>query len=105
MGVFLFVVVVYCYFAICLQAMARKTGTPGGWMGWVPILNVYLLCKIAGRPGWWLLLFLIPIVNIVVGIFVWMAAAEACGKPGWVGILIIIPVVGLFVPGYLAFAG
>ncbi len=84
--------------------MARKTNTPNGWMGWVPILNVYLLCKIAGKPGWWLLLFLIPIVNIIFVLLVWMGAAEARGKPAWVGLLIIIPVVSFFVPGYLAFS-
>ena len=78
---------VHCYFAICIQTMARKTGTPDGWMGWVPILNIYVLCKIAGKPGWWVLLFLIPVVDIVIAVRVWMAAAEACGRPGRAGVL------------------
>ena len=34
-----------------------------GWKALIPIYNVWVLLKIVGRPGWWLLLFLIPFVN------------------------------------------
>jgi len=37
-----------------------------GWASLIPILNIYFLIKIAGRPAWWLLLYLIPVVNIVI---------------------------------------
>jgi hypothetical protein len=40
-----------------------KAGQPG-WAVFVPIYNTIVLLKIAGRPGWWLLLALIPFVNI-----------------------------------------
>jgi hypothetical protein len=100
----LIVVALYCYFAICLQVMARKTGTPNGWMAWIPILNAYLMCLVGGKPGWWLILFFIPVVGIIIGIIVWMGVAEARGKPGWLGILMIIPVANLIIPGYLAFS-
>jgi hypothetical protein len=53
---------------------------------------------------WWFLLFLIPLVNVVVAIMVWMAVAEARCKPNWWGILMIVPLVNLVVPGYLAWA-
>src|SRR5213592_3792402 len=46
-----------------------KAGEPG-WAALIPIFNVYVMCKVAGRPGWWLLLFLIPFVNVVVAIIV-----------------------------------
>ena len=36
----------------------------------MPFYNTYLLCKLVGRPGWWLVLFLVPVVNIVVTIVV-----------------------------------
>ena len=71
----------YAYFAICLQVMARKTDTPNGWLGWIPIVNMYLLCKIGGKPGWWLILFFIPLLNIIMMILVWMGAARNRGKP------------------------
>ena len=69
-------ILIYAYMAYSLQTIANKTGTENGWMAWIPILNIYLMCKIAGKPGWWVLLFLIPLVNLVIGIIIWMAIAR-----------------------------
>ncbi|GAJ16894.1 unnamed protein product, partial [marine sediment metagenome] len=71
---------------------------------WVPILNVFLMLAIANKPLWWLILFLIPLVNVVISVIVWMGIAEARNKPNWLGILMIIPVVSIIIPGYLAFS-
>jgi hypothetical protein len=95
--------VVYVWIAICLQIIANKTNTPNGWLAWIPIANIYLMCKIADKPGWWIILFFIPIVNIVFAIIVWMGIAKATGKASWLGILMIIPLVNLVIPGILAF--
>jgi hypothetical protein len=94
----------YVYMAICLMTIAKKTNTPNGWFAWIPILNVFLMLMIAKKPLWWFILMLIPLVNIVIAIIVWMAVAEARGKPSWVGILMIIPFVNIIIPGYLAFS-
>lgn len=96
--------IVYVYMALCLMAIAKKTNTPNAVLAWIPIANVYLMCKVAGKPGWWLILLLIPLVNIVIAIIVWMGIAKARNKPDWLGILMIIPVVNLIIPGYLAFS-
>jgi hypothetical protein len=109
MGVmFLFIAVIgiglYVYIALALSTIAKKTNTENAWWGWVPILQILLMLNIAKKPLWWIVLMLIPFVNIVVGIIVWMAVAEARGKPNWWGILLIVPVVGIIVPGYLAWA-
>ncbi len=96
---------IYVYFALSLHVIANKTGTGGCWMAWIPILNVYLLCKAADKPGWWLILFLIPFVNIILIIIVWCGVASARGKPGWLGILMLVPFVNIVLPGYLAFSG
>ncbi len=98
-------IAIYVYLAVCLQTIARKTGTEHGWLAWIPIANAYLMCKVAVKPGWWLLLFFIPIVNIVFMVIVWMGIAEARDKKGWLGILMIVPIANLIVPGYLAFSG
>lgn len=97
-------IALYAYAAFCFQTIAKKTGTENGWFAWVPILNVYLMCKIAGKSGWWILLLLIPLVGIVISIILWMEIAKARQKPTWLGILMIIPGVSLFIMGYLAFA-
>ncbi|MCK4756092.1 hypothetical protein KAS56_04085 [candidate division WOR-3 bacterium] len=101
---FIIVVAFYVYFAICLQTMAKKTNTANAWFAWIPILNVFLMIAIANKPLWWFVLLLIPLVNIVISIIVWMAIAEARNKPNWLGILMIVPVVSIIIPGYLAFS-
>ena len=95
---------VYVWVSLCLHTIANKTGTPNGWLAWIPIANLYLMCKVAGRSGWWTILFFIPLANIVILIIVWMDIAKARNKPSWLGILMIIPVVNLVIPGILAFS-
>ena len=97
-------IILYVYLAYSLQAIAKKASAPNPWLAWIPIANIYLMCRIPGKPGWWVILFFLPVVNIVFSIIVWMAIAEKRGKPAWWGILIIIPPVNLIVPGYLAFS-
>ncbi len=94
----------YLYLALCLHFIARKTNTPNEWLAWIPIANIILTLQIAQKPIWWIILFLIPIVNIIVLILTWMAIARRRRKGGWIGILIIIPLINLIVPGYLAFS-
>lgn len=94
----------YVYVSLALQTIAQKTNTPNGWLAWIPIANIILMLEIAKKPIWWIILFLIPLVNLIMSIIVWMGIAEARRKPSWWGILLIIPVVNLIVPGYLAWS-
>jgi len=96
--------VMYVYIALALQTIATKTSTPNAWLAWIPIVNIFLALAIAKKPMWWFILFLIPLVNIVMAVIVWMGIAEARQKPNWWGILMIVPVANLIVPGYLAWA-
>jgi Family of unknown function (DUF5684) len=109
LGAFMMVFVViglafYVYYALALQTIAKKTNTENAWLAWIPIINIILMLNIAKKPLWWIILCLIPLVNIVIIIIVWMAIAEARKKPNWWGILLIVPVVGIIVPGYLAWS-
>ena len=105
-SLFMFVLFIgaYIYMALALQTIAKKTNTENDWWAWVPILQIILMLNVARKPVWWIILLLIPLVNIVIGIIVWMAVAEARNKPSWWGILLIVPVVGIIVPGYLAWS-
>ncbi|HMI54140.1 MAG TPA: DUF5684 domain-containing protein [Candidatus Saccharimonadales bacterium] len=94
----------YIYMALSLQTIATKTNTENAWLAWIPIVNLILMLNIAKKPIWWFILMLIPLVNIVVIIIVWMGIAEARNKPNWWGILMIVPLVGIIVPGYLAWS-
>lgn len=57
------------FFLYCGWKLYAKAGQPG-WAVLIPIYNVYVMLKIVGKPGWWLLLFLVPFVNFIVGIIV-----------------------------------
>jgi hypothetical protein len=93
----------YVYVSICISAIARKTGTPGAWMAWIPIANMLLLCRVAKRPGSWLLLLLIPILNLAVLLVILRDVARIRGKNPNLPFLLLIPPVGmLLVPGLLA---
>jgi hypothetical protein len=95
---------VYVYTGLAMQTIAEKTNTENPWLAWIPIANLILLLNIAKKPVWWIVLWFIPLVNIIIFIVVWMAVAEARGKPGWVGVLLIVPVLGALMPGYLGWA-
>jgi hypothetical protein len=56
-----------------------KAGQPG-WAAIVPIYNVIVLMRVAGRPAWWFLLMFIPFVNFIVLIIVGIGVAKAFGK-------------------------
>ena len=103
----------FVYFALCLQMIARKTGTRHSWMAWIPVLDFILMCRIAGRSGWWLLLFIIlglfnqnvAVIGVIIfGVILCMGMTGALGKPIWLGLLMFVPVVNLAVIGYLAFS-
>ena len=76
-----------------------KAGEPG-WGVFVPFYNLYLICKIAGRPEWWLILFFIPFVNIAIGLIIAMDVAKAFSKSAGFGIglwllsFIFVPILG-----------
>ena len=64
------IVCLHIFFAIFQFILAKKMNTENAWMAFIPFLNAYLLVKMAGKPGWWLLLFFVPFANIVFQIIV-----------------------------------
>ena len=73
----------------------EKAGEPG-WAAIVPIYNIFVLLKIAGKPAWWVLLYFIPVVNVIAAILVCLAVAKCFGKSDLYGI-------GLFFLGVIFF--
>jgi hypothetical protein len=74
-----------CYFAVIILLIAAmwkvfsKAGQPG-WAAIIPIYNFYVMCKIAGRPGWWVILMFIPLVNFIILIILMIDIAKSFGK-------------------------
>jgi hypothetical protein len=75
----------------------EKAGVPG-WKALIPIYNIYILLQIIGKPWWWLLLFLVPIVNWVMWLLVAINVGKAFGKGlAWsIILLFLLPIVGAY---------
>ena len=95
--------VFYLVFAIFYIVAGWKVFVKAGEPGWgifVPIYNLYLICKISGRPEWWLILFFVPLVNVVIALIIAMDIAKAFSKSSGFGIglwllsFIFVPILG-----------
>ena len=82
------------FIIITMWKLFVKAGQPG-WAALIPLYNTYIMLKIAGKPGWWLVLFFVPVVNIVIGIMTIIEIAKAFGQSGGFAVLLILlPIVG-----------
>ena len=63
----------------------EKAGKPG-WAAIVPIYNVIVMIEIAKKPLWWIILMLIPLVNIVIAIILNIEIAQKFGKGAGFGL-------------------
>jgi len=93
----------YLAFTILMIAAWWKVFTKAGQPGWaciIPIYNLYVWCKIVGRPWWWILLMLIPFVNFIILIILIIDLANSFGKGvgfgiGWLLLAVIFfPILG-----------
>lgn len=75
-------------YIVALWKIYVKAGHPG-WKAIIPIYNLYILLKIVGRPGWWLVLYFIPIANIIVHLMVAMDLAKVFNKSKVFGIVLL----------------
>ncbi len=85
----LIVMVIWLALIIGVIAGAWKTFEKAGKPGWgvlIPIYNIILLLQIADKPLWWIILFFIPLVNIVVAILVPIEIAAKFGKGAGFGL-------------------
>jgi hypothetical protein len=79
------------YLAVIVLAIAgmwktfSKAGKPG-WAAIIPIYNLIVLLEVAGKPLWWIILFFIPVVNLIAMILVGIGVAENFGKSAGFGV-------------------
>jgi hypothetical protein len=94
------VIILLIYLAVIVLMIASswkvftKAGKPG-WASIVPIYNTIVQLEIIGRPIWWLILLLIPFVNIIFLIIVTFDLAKVFGKDMVFGLLLLfVPIIG-----------
>jgi hypothetical protein len=98
-------VLVLIYVAIIVLVIAgfwqvfTKAGE-AGWKSIIPIWNIIVLLRIIGRPLWWIILLLIPLVNIVISLIISLDLAKSFGKGNGFGVglwllgFIFVPILG-----------
>ena len=81
--------------------MYEKAGEPG-WASLIPIYNLIVMCRIGGKPGWWVvMMLLVPIANIVFFIMLLNAIAKNFGKgPGFTVGLVFLQQIFFAILGY-----
>ncbi len=78
---------------VSLWKIFKKAGKPG-WASIVPIYNIYIMCEIAEKEWWYILLLCVPFVNIYAMIVLYNGMAKRFGKGGgFVVGMILLPVV------------
>lgn len=98
--VLLYIAIAVVY-VVAMWRIFTKAKKPG-WASIIPIYNLYVMLKVVNRPGWWIVLYLIPIVNIFTHLVVSIDLAKAFGKStafGVIGIW-IFSFVGYLILGY-----
>ena len=69
---------------VCVVAMWKIFVKAGehGWASLIPFYNFYVMTKITWGKGWLFLLLLLPIGNLIFGIFTSIKLAKVFGKGG-----------------------
>ncbi|MDB5183707.1 MAG: hypothetical protein JWO07_388 [Candidatus Saccharibacteria bacterium] len=100
---FLFSVIAYAVGAFLLGRNFKKAGEPQ-WVAWVPIYNTWKLLELGDQQGFWAVLALIPLVQLVSIVFVYMAMfkiGKKLGKEDWFVLLaIFLPIVWIIWLGF-----
>ncbi len=84
-----------------------KASRPG-WAAIIPIYNIIVLLDVAGKPIWWIILFLLapipiagPIIVFVVSLLVNLALAQNFGKSAGFGVgLWLLPIIFMPILGF-----
>ncbi|MBV8390246.1 MAG: signal peptidase I [Mucilaginibacter sp.] len=82
MGTIELIIFVILYIVIPFVGFAKlfeKAGQPG-WQGYIPVYNAYVIIKLTGKPKWWIILMLIPAINILAIIGLTIDLLKSFGK-------------------------
>lgn len=101
LGVFL---VIYLFFCYCCKLIVQKTGNEAGLLIWLPLLQMFPLIRAAGMSGWWFILWLLPLVNILASVMWCFKIVEQRGKHVIWAILLLLPLTNVLAFLYLAFS-
>jgi hypothetical protein len=93
---------IFVLYVAATWVIFSKAGKPG-WAAIIPIYSTIVLLQVVGRPVWWIILFLIPIVNIVFAIIILNDLSKSFGHG--VGYTLGLAFLGIIFFPILAFGG
>ncbi len=85
-GLWLFILAVVVILVVSLWKIFVKAGKPG-WAALIPVYNMIVLVEIIEKPIWWVVLLLIPYVNLVGTLLVSIELAKKFGKSTAFGVV------------------
>lgn len=88
-GAILFYSIAWALFVITAGWVLYVKASQPGWAILIPIYNTYVFLLILGRPWWWLLLYMVPVVGVVIGIIHAIDFARVFGRSPLFGIGIV----------------
>lgn len=90
-------------FILCIQGVhffgTWKLYQRAGFKAWqaaIPIYNALILMKIINRPMWWVVMFFMPIINLIIFPVVWVETARSFGRRNTLDTFLVIVTLGLY---------
>lgn len=78
---------------ISMWRVYERAGEPG-WAVLIPFYNMYVLTKVAGLSGWWVVAMFIPLINIIALFVVSIGVARRFDRGAGFGVgLALLPMI------------
>lgn len=86
-----FALAAYIVSALLLGRIFKKAGV-ASWIAWVPFYNQWKLLEIGGQPGFWAILMIVPLVQYVSIVFMFIAMYNIGLKLGKSGAFVLLAI-------------
>ena len=78
MSFYIFMLLYYLLLSLSLFLTIEQSGQQK-WKALIPVYNIFVLLKVAGKPWWWFFLFLIPGINLAMLVICIVAYLKSYG--------------------------
>jgi signal peptidase I len=96
--VFIFIFLLYVLQGVAYYKFFEKSDKKG-WIGFVPFYNFYTHIEIVGRPKWWVILLLVPVINFFVALTIHLDLMKSFGRYTYLDQVLGV----LFAPIYMVY--
>jgi len=92
----LFILLIQVIHFLGTWKLYKKAGRQA-WEAAVPIYNAIVLMKIINRPGWWVILMFIPIINLLMFPVIWVETIRSFGRNSLIDTWLVILTLGFYI--------